>query len=241
MTGQISADGYWMWDGAQWVPNPNRPVAVPAPAAPYESARFRAGVTSTLFAANVVGVVLITAASLALDLITAPNDQQTLVIGGLTLIALLLWVGTFIPAAVSFCMWLHRAVSNMPALGAPDPRWSPTRAVVYCFVPFVWLVHPLWSVLDAWRGSDPTRRWLDRGMRRSISAPPLLFVWWGSWLIGNYVFSIGTRASGQGAAVFDLVGGACLAAAAVLGILVLREVTARQEGKNHLIASGQLV
>jgi len=41
--------------------------------------------------------------------------------------------------------------------------------------------------------------------------------------------------------VFDVVGGSVQIVAAVLCVMVIREVTARQERKNQLIASGQLV
>lgn len=129
----------------------------------------------------------------------------------------------------------------MPSLGAPDPRWSPARAVVYCFIPFIFWVHPLWSVLDAWRGADTSRRWLDRGTRRTLRAPGLLVAWWASWLIGNYTTNIGARYNGSPGAVLDVIGSVGQIIAAVLVVMVIREVTARQERKNELISSGQLV
>jgi Domain of unknown function (DUF4328) len=240
-TGQISPDGYWMWNGAQWVPNPYRPMAAPPAAAPYESAGPRGGIASILVLSNIAGIVLLAAASLTLDLITNPNDTQSVVVGLLYLVALVVWLGTLIGAVVFFCMWLHRVVRNMPALGSPDPRWSPARAVVYCFIPFIWFVHPLWSVLDAWRGADASRRWLDQGARRMLRAPQLFVGWWGAWLIGNYVLNISSRMSGGVAAVLDVIGAIGQIVAAVLCVMVIREVTARQERKNQLIESGQLV
>jgi Domain of unknown function (DUF4328) len=240
-TGQFSADGYWMWNGAQWVPNPYRPAAAPPVAAPYESAGFRAGVASILVGATIPGLVLLTGVELAIDLIPNPNDQQSLFIGLAALLAVVLWLGVLIAAAVFFCMWLHRVIRNMPALGAPDPRWSPARSVVYCFVPIISLWQPLLSVLDAWRGADASQRWLAQASRRRIPTPPLFVVWWGAWLVGIFSGNVGSRATGPTAAVLDVIGAIAVGAAAVLCILVIRGVTARQERKNQLIVAGQLV
>lgn len=230
-----------MWDGTQWVPNPHRPVAAPPAAAPYESAGSRAGFASILIYSNIAGIVFIVADSLLIDLIPNPNDTASVIIALWSLVALVVWLGTWVAAIVFFCMWLHRVVRNMPALGAPDPRWSPARSVVYCFIPFVMWVHPLWSVLDAWRGADTSRRWLDRTARRAIRSPQLIVWWWVAWLFGSYVLNIGSRLSGGVAAVFDCLGGIGQVAAAVLCVMVIRQVTARQEHKNALIAGGQLV
>ncbi|HET7339114.1 MAG TPA: DUF4328 domain-containing protein [Candidatus Dormibacteraeota bacterium] len=240
-TGQISPDGYWMWDGTQWVPNPYRPAAAPPMAAPYESAASRAGIASILLYANIAGIVCLIVDGLLIDLMSNPNDTQSLVIGLWSLVTLVVWLGTQIAAIVFFCMWLHRVVRNMPSLGAPDPRWSPARAVVFCFIPILNWFHPLWSTLDAWRGADASRRWLDLPSRRQLRPPTLIGYWWAAWLGGSLVLNIGSRLSGPIAAVFDVAGGAVQIVAAVLCVMVIREVTARQERKNRLIASGQLV
>lgn len=228
-----------MWDGAQWVPNPYRPAVAPPPTVPYESAGARAGFAAILIYASIAGIVLLAAASIATDAV--PNSSDNLAVGALDLVAFLVWLGTYVAAIVFFCMWLHRVVRNMPSLGAPDPRWSPTRAVVYCFIPILNWFHPLWSVLDAWRGADSSRRWLDQGTRRTLHAPQTIVWWWVTWLAGNYVVNIGSRFNGSVGVVFDVIGSAALIAAAILAVMVVREVTARQERKNELITSGQLV
>jgi hypothetical protein len=65
--------------------------------------------------------------------------------------------------------------------------------------------------------------------------------WWAAWLIGGYVLNIASRMSGGIAVVLDVVGAVGQIAAAALCVMVIREVTARQELKNQLIASGRLV
>jgi hypothetical protein len=240
-TGQVSPDGYWMWNGVQWVPNPNRPFMAPPAAPPYEPAASRAGMASILIYSNIAGIVAITSANLLADLIPNPDDTLALVFGLIGIVAVLLFYGTLIGAIVFYCMWLHRVIRNMPSLGSPDPRWSPARSVAYCFIPIVSLVHPLWSVLDAWRGADASRRWLDLSARRSIGAPGFVASWWAAWLIGNYGANLASRFTGPAGAVLDVSSGMALLVAAVLCVMLIRDVTARQERKYELIASGQLL
>jgi uncharacterized protein DUF4328 len=220
-------------------------------ARPYESARFRATMATIFLGASAVGILLL----IAFDgmviagggSIGTGTDAQVLVEGVVALVALVAYIGSFIPAIVFFCMWVHRVVRNMPALGSPDPRWSPAGAVGRCFIPFLNLIHPLRSVLDAWRGSDPNTRWTYLQTRVSLGTPTLITGWWAAWLVGGWVSNIGGRmSSGNDPSIVipgawvSILGSLILIGAAVLAILVIREITARQEQKNDLIASGTL-
>jgi hypothetical protein len=69
----------------------------------------------------------------------------------------------------------------------------------------------------------------------------LIAWWWAAWLIGNYVLNVSSRMSGGVAVVLDVIGAIGQIVAAVLCVMVIREVTARQERKNQLVESGQLV
>jgi Domain of unknown function (DUF4328) len=247
----ISPDGLWMWNGSQWVPNPYRPMLAPPQAVPYESGSFRATLATIFLAGNVVGLLLVA----AFDIVNAshmtqsnPGDTLTTVEGLLAILAVLSYYGTLIPAIVFFCMWVHRIVRNMPAIGSPDPRWSPSGAVWRCFVPILNLIHPLYSVLDAWRGASPGSRWTNVNMRKSIGAPALIAGWWAAWIVAGvvgrigYFMSRGSDLSTQVAGAYvDVIDSVLFIVAAVLAIMVLRDVTSRQESKNQLIASGQLV
>jgi hypothetical protein len=253
-TGQVSPDGHWRWDGAQWVPNVTAvtqgPAALPW-ARPYESAGFRATFVTIFIAVNIFGLALVAAidvlAPAAQSQASNAGDTQTILVGLLALVTLLVYFGSLIPANVFFCMWVHRVVRNMPALGAFDPRWSPSGAVVRCFIPFLNLAHPISSTLDAWRGSDPGRRWIDVAARKKIAPPLFMIAWWSLWLIGNWVAAIGVRvgtnadASTQSVATSISVAGAVLVmAAGVFAIITVRRVTAQQDQKNELIATGRL-
>jgi hypothetical protein len=73
----------------------------------------------------------------------------------------------------------------------------------------------------------------------------LIAGWWAAW-IGARPFTLiayvmSKDAAGQVAgSVIDLIGNLLLAAAAVLAIVVVRRLTARQDARNQLIAAGQL-
>jgi hypothetical protein len=188
----------WYWDGVRWVPY-RQPVAGMPLSRPFESARLRATILTICLAANAFGIVLLALFNLLViaagGVTNTTNDTQTLLVGLVALLAIVVYFGSFIVTIVFFCMWDHRVVRNMPALGSPDPRWSPAGAVGRCFIPFLNLLHPYWSVLDAWRGADPTLRWSDRPARQRIGAPRLLAGWWACWLIGSWTSNISGRLS----------------------------------------------
>lgn len=182
----------------------------------------------------------------SIDVATSSDFQAFLLVlfAGVVLVAL---IGSFIPTIVFFLMWVHRVVRNMPALGVLDPRWSPAGAVVRSFIPFLSLVHPMSGTLEAWRGSDPRRRWTNVTERKAMGVPGLIIEWWSLWLIGNVVSNLGNRVSNSKdvatAAVGDWISIAGILmniGAAILAVLVVRDVTARQDRKNELIATGHL-
>jgi len=80
-----------------------------------------------------------------------------------------------------------------------------------------------------------------------MKVPGVIIGWWSLWLIGNFLSNIGTRlttnndsgASATGDSLI-IVGTLLLIGAAVLAVLVVRTVTARQDRKNELITTGQL-
>ena len=238
--GQVSPDGRWIWNGMQWVPNVPPPIPPGPLARPFESARYRSTWAAALLGGTVLGLLLLMTWDVLDATHTSPADAFTFV-DAVDLLAVVVFYGAYLGAIVTFSMWVHRVVRNMPSLGSLDPRWTPGKAVGFSFIPFLNLVHPLWSVLDAWRGSDPTRRLADLATRRAIGAPAVISLWWVCWLGGAFLSRIAFRMSGPGGDAVDLAGNAVLVAAAVFAILVVRNVTARQDRKYELIATGQLV
>lgn len=240
-----------MWNGAQWVPNPYRPVGPPvAYARPYESADFRAFVTTLLLIATAVAAALSTSwdfVNIAYVQTPSPDETFKTLWGLLALVVLLIDYATLIPTAVFFSMWVHRVVRNMAALGSPDWRTAPGWSVGLSFVPIANFLYPYLPVLDAWRASDPSARWLDRATRSRIRPPLVMIGWWAFWLLGavaNRTAYFMERSNDVnlkiGGSLFDLVNVACLITSAVFAIFVIRRLTARQDHKNQLIASGHL-
>jgi hypothetical protein len=251
--GQMSPDGKWLWNGAEWIPNAPVPAAAAPPpvlwARPYESAHLRATLVTIFLLASTVGLVVLGGFNVLVPTAGSPtsSDTQAVLVGVGALLVLVVYFGTLIPSIVFFCMWVHRVVRNMPALGSGDPRWSPTGAVVRCFIPFLNLVHPMSGTLEAWRGSDSSRRWINVVERKAIKVPGVIIGWWSLWLIGNFVSNVGSRLTSNkdsgAVAVGDsliVIGNLLLIGSAVLAVLVVRAVTARQDRKYELIETGQL-
>ena len=247
--GQVSPDGLWTWSGSQWVPTGmGRPYPQPRP---YESARFRSTFVVVFLGVNAVaillGMVVDVAYIVAGGRLDSLGDAATIAFGLIAVVFLIAYYGSLIPSIVLFCMWLHRVVRNMPALGAPDPRWTPAGAVGRCFIPFLNFVHPYLSTVDAWRGSDARQLRADLPARNQLPVPPLLLGWWVAWLAGRMisVFSNSLIGSSDPATVtsgayIDLVANLVIVVAAGLAILVVRQLTARQDLKQELIAAGRL-
>ena len=240
-----SPDGLWMWNGTQWVPNTFQAIA------PYASADVRAMLTTIFIAVNVIGVLLFITYDVLeeLQFLERAPDEGALgtAVSFAALFAALGYFGSLIVAIVFFCMWLHRIVRNMPSLGAPNPIFSPAAAVGLCFVPFVNLVQPLLSVLDAWGGSTLYGQLLPRDRRMSARVATVVVGWWATWLVARIVQLVGSLVYDQvnassrfASAVLDIAGNVLLGICAVLAILVVRRLTARQDARNQLIVSGQL-
>lgn len=155
----------------------------------------------------------------------------------------------FAVAVVFFVRWFHRAYVNLGVLGGTR-RYRTAWAIASWFTPFLNLWRPKQIANDIWRSSDPSSFWAERGAASS-STPNLLRFWWAAWLVAGYVMRIaglgwantstavdaGASATGgyvteaediQHTAMLDLAGGALDIVAAVLAILVIRRMTARQ-------------
>jgi hypothetical protein len=145
-------------------------------------------------------------------------------------------------AALLFLLWLYRAASNAPALGVPLP-WGPGQCVLAFVVPIVSLVLPYYVMKALHRASDPSKlpdapRFRERadvsyrdGAREPLPPPvwtlpaPIL-AWWVLFdavgLSGLLIPSI------IGGAAIEWVVACCDVAAAVLCVLVVRSIDARQ-------------
>ena len=69
---------------------------------------------------------------------------------------------------VGFLVWLHRAWTNLLALGREPLPYSPGWAVGAWLVPFLNLVRPKRMMDIVWRGSDPDRPRTDGSVGKHV-------------------------------------------------------------------------
>lgn len=145
----------------------------------------------------------------------------------------------YITTAVLFLVWLHRAHTNLEALEARNLQFTPGWAVGWWFVPFANLVKPFQVVREVWWDSDPNieteRVFLSESLR---SAPVYMGVWWATWLLSNIaanitarVYEPDTMSNVEVGGVLFMITGTLSVIAAVLAIMVVRDITGRQEAR----------
>lgn len=148
---------------------------------------------------------------------------------------------TYIFSFVMFLVWIHRAHSNLEPLQARDLQFTPGWAVGWWFIPFANLVKPFQVMREVWSESDPDADpseglFLSASLR---SAPTYMAVWWGMWILSNIASNITSRvydpesmANIEIGGVLFVITGVVSVAAAALAIMVVRDITDRQE-KRH--------
>ena len=206
-------------------------MAAVSKVAPFRSAELQARLSTGFLAAYVAGNALFTVAKLS----GVSSSNVLIAAAGLAFLAV---VGGTI---VTICLWTYRVVGNMASLGVSGSPWTAASAVAWCFVPFGFLVQPMWSVLDAWRGADTSAHRIDLGSRMDIKTPRVLIAWWLTWALTVVCILIGSRARGAAASWIGTIAAVGFTAAALLCLLVIRDVTEREQRKHQLIVSGQLV
>jgi hypothetical protein len=166
------------------------------------------------------------------------SDNRQLV---LSVVLFLLWILT----TVFFIAWLHRAYTNLRALGVDGLRYGTGWAIGAWFVPFLNLVRPIQIVNDVWRGSRP---YLDHRFGwRGRPVPRVFAFWWAAWLIAGALGGVaaqlllGAEEPGQ----FEASSAAFIASdllsavAAILALVVVDRTTARQTASAAHAAGGE--
>ena len=215
----------------------------------YVSPRSRARLTKVLLIAGAI-VSALSMVVTALELIFPnlyPEDEIQENPGGLVVALLQLGVGSLqilisIATAVCFLMWLYRSYGNLPNFGTPSRNisYSAGWAVGSFFIPFVNLVVPYRAVKELWRNSAPTDAFLLN------DNPPAWFpLWWLFWLISSFASRIYYRLafrediSREVIAIGGVLADALNIIAAIFAIVVVEEVTRRQEEASRSLGLGQ--
>ncbi len=168
------------------------------------------------------------------------NDDRQSIVGILQFFALVV-------SAFFFIRWFHAGYVNLRALDQPNLRFRAGWAIGAWFVPILNLWRPKQIANDIWRGSDPDASSFHESAWKDAGIPLLLGLWWAAWIatnvIGNAVgrawFGRDTADDIRDAATLDLASSVVDIGAAVLAVLVVRRLTARQaERGNRLAAAG---
>lgn len=133
-----------------------------------------------------------------------------------------------------FIVWCFRAAKNQEALERRPERLGAGWAIGGWFIPLANLVIPVLVIQDLWRGSDAR---IERGDPRwRIADRSWLIGWWWGLLVASLLTFPGRAIDDRTLAVADargvnllaIVSMLCLASSAVLGILVVKRLDARQ-------------
>lgn len=155
----------------------------------------------------------------------------------------------FIAVAVLFIIWFYRAYKNLDPLGAPKPRHAVGWTIGAWFVPILDLILPKLMLNEIWRGSEPEAAGEAEG---TAPVPLLHHLWWAVWVVG-FLVAVGAGVDGavssfegalsaDGAAAttasgtLSVVSSLLFTLAAVLGALVVRRTTERQESRWRRLA-----
>lgn len=142
----------------------------------------------------------------------------------------------FFIQVILFCFWIHRANSNARALGAERMSFTPGWSVGWFFVPIMNIFRPYQVVREIWNSSGPGA---DSG-GNDVSAPIVIKVWWGLWLISSFWFrSHNTTLSNNYLLILLVL--SCVATlanvgACILAAVIVRGVSERQENRARTIS-----
>lgn len=169
------------------------------------------------------------------------EDSLSLVLALFAIGLGLLEIVVYIATAVFFLMWLYRSHENLTAFGVRKNslQYSSGWAVGSFFVPFANLVIPYRAIKELWRKSVPN----TDSMFMELSPPAFFPLWWAFWLLSNFADRIYFRmswrenASSDVTASVGILAGVLSIAAALLVLMVVREIERQQVESSRLLAN----
>lgn len=205
---------------------------------PFRSTRYLGWVVSTLLAAQLAVALLAGSRFLAEIGLASRVDQGGVSAAEIDLLDRQLRqvsvtaIVLFFVTAVVWLVWEYLAYRNLESLGTVGTDTSPSGSVGWWFVPFANLVKPFRGVRDLWKGSAP-----DRSENWKMLPTWAVIGWWWATFLGSRIvvdmgLSMRTEASSLTGVVngdrLTILGELMLATSALLAILVVRSVDARQ-------------
>jgi len=156
----------------------------------------------------------------------------------MTGLAGLLYVPTYVIAAILVLMWFLRSIRNAHAL-SNGVETSPAWVIWWFIIPLVSFWKPYGMASELWRSSKAPDKW------KGLPDPALLRWWWGFVLLGGFVFSASNIFS-RSAETVEQVAAADSALIAghllhmVAGLLFLRIGGPISKGQTELITAGRV-
>jgi hypothetical protein len=136
-------------------------------------------------------------------------------------------VGSTLVGAIAFCVWVHRAASNLRGLGRWGMEYTPGWCVGWFFIPFANLVKPSSAVGEIWRASEPDA---VQGDWVRVRPSPMIRAWWAPWIIGSLLANVSGRTDdAKLSGGVGLVANLFLAAAAYGCVMLMRDIERRQD------------
>ena len=155
------------------------------------------------------------------------EDNLILAFGSLAIVNFIILVTW----SVFFLFWFYKAYKNFIALGVRSWKYSPRSAVIFFFVPFANLWIPYIIAKEIWNYSDPSSILSEEPWNYESKESEIVKLWWITALLSG---GLSILASFGLILVNGLTEGVAIASSIFL-ILMVKEVTARQETKFRLI------
>ena len=155
------------------------------------------------------------------------EDNLILAFGSLAIVNFIILVTW----SVFFLFWFYKAYKNFIALGVRSWKYSPRSAVIFFFVPFANLWIPYIIAKEIWNYSDPSSILSEEPWNYESKKSEIVKLWWITALLSG---GLSILASFGLILVNGLTEGVAIASSIFL-ILMVKEVTARQETKFRLI------
>jgi hypothetical protein len=171
-------------------------------------------------------------------------DEATMIAWGLGLILFgLTYMGVWIACVICYCMWVHRAHKNLPALGATGLAYTPGWAVGWYFVPFAQLFKPFGAMKELWKASGSATVSGGPEAWKAAPTPGHLPLWFGTWIGANLLartsmFGIEDPAMLTMMTGISVLSSAVFVVSAIVLIQLIRTIDYRQQRRAAALGAG---
>lgn len=164
---------------------------------PYRPSKTLINWTAGLLIANIIMCGLYAAVEIAIGIgypdfydMSAPIQPGEDLLGNAQIVVGVLFLLSFLPTIVVFCVCINRLSHNVRALGARNMRFTPGWAVGYFFIPILNLFRPYQAVKEIELASSPDAGPEDWHRRNGSG---LVGLWWTFWITSSVFDQIASQ------------------------------------------------